>query len=131
MKTILLFLAVFAFLSGFGILGFAKSAIHEIEAFVLYIVSAVLFSGSAIVGAINSLTEKLEKAPPETKLLSSLQPVEKKLNDVEDNGKANSKNKENELLNRENRIIARLQKELNREPTENEIQKAKWDGLES
>jgi hypothetical protein len=46
-------------------------------------------------------------------------------------GKANIKNKENELLDRENRIIARLQKELNRDPTEKEIQKAKWDGLES
>ncbi len=64
MKTLLLVLAVLAFISGFGILGSAKSAIHEIEAFVLYIVSAVLFSGSAIVGAVNRLTDKLEKASP-------------------------------------------------------------------
>ena len=63
MKTILLVLAVLAFLSGLGILGSAKSAIHEIEAFVLYIVSAVLFSGSAIVGAITHLANKLEKTP--------------------------------------------------------------------
>ena len=35
-----------------------------------------------------------------------------------------------DLLSRENRIILRLQKELNRKPTEEEIQKAKWDGLE-
>ncbi|MGY6278391.1 hypothetical protein [Methylomonas sp. MgM2] len=62
MKTLLLVLAVLAFISGLGILGVAKSAIHEIEAYVLYIVSAVLFSGSAIVGAINRLTNKLEKA---------------------------------------------------------------------
>lgn len=64
MKTLLLVLAVLAFISEFGILGSAKSAIHEIGAFVLYIVSVVLFSGSAIVGVVNRLTDKLEKAAP-------------------------------------------------------------------
>jgi hypothetical protein len=71
MKTLLLVLAVLAFISGFGILGVAKSAIHEIEAYVLYIVSAVLFSGSAIVGAINHLTNKLETASTVVKPKSS------------------------------------------------------------
>jgi len=60
MKIVLFVLAILAFLSGFGILASAKSAIHEIEAFVLYIVSAVFFSGSAIVGAINRIGDKLE-----------------------------------------------------------------------
>lgn len=51
--------------------------------------------------------------------------------DVQANYEAESINKEeNELLSRENKIIIRLQKQLNREPTEKEIQKAKWDGLE-
>lgn len=60
MKIVLFVLAILAFLSGFGILASAKSAIHEIEAFVLYIVSAVFFSGSAIVGAVNRIGDKLE-----------------------------------------------------------------------
>jgi cytochrome c oxidase assembly factor CtaG len=70
MKIFLFVLAILAFLSGFGILSSAKSAIHEIEAFVLYIVSAVFFSGAAIVGAVNRLTEKFEASPPN--LLASL-----------------------------------------------------------
>jgi len=61
MKIFLLVLAVLAFLYGFDILGSAKSAIHEIEAFVLYVVSAVLFSATAIVGAINRIYENLGK----------------------------------------------------------------------
>lgn len=63
MKIILYVLAVLAFLAGFAILGSAKSAIHEIEAFVLYIVSAVLFSGAAIVGSLNRIEEKLATKP--------------------------------------------------------------------
>jgi hypothetical protein len=63
MRLFLFLLAVLALLSGFGILSSAKSAIHEIEAFVLYIVSAVFFSGAAIVGAINRLAKKIEANP--------------------------------------------------------------------
>lgn len=60
MKIILMILAILSFLAGFGIFSSANSAIHEIEAFVLFIVSAVLFSGSAIVSAINNVGEKLD-----------------------------------------------------------------------
>lgn len=60
MKVVLFVLSVLAFLAGFAILQGSKSAIHEIEAFVLYIVSAVLFSGAAIVGAINRVAEKVD-----------------------------------------------------------------------
>ena len=55
MKFLLLILAILSFLAGLIILGSAKSAIHEIEGFVLFIVSSVLLSGFAIVGAVNSL----------------------------------------------------------------------------
>lgn len=61
MKTTLLVFSFMAFLAGLIILGSAKSAIHEIEGFVLYVVSAVFFSGAAIVGAINKIAEKPEK----------------------------------------------------------------------
>jgi len=64
MKVVLFVLSVLAFLAGFGILQGSKSAIHEIEAFVLYIVSAVLFSGAAIVGAINRVAEKVDATKP-------------------------------------------------------------------
>jgi len=40
----------------------AESSIHEIEALVLFIVSAILFSGYTIVSAINLLSSKIEKS---------------------------------------------------------------------
>lgn len=64
MKVVLFVLSVLAFLAGFGILQGSNSAIHEIEAFVLYIVSAVLFSGAAIVGAINRVAERVDATKP-------------------------------------------------------------------
>ncbi len=62
MRLILFLLAVVAFLAGFGILAVAKSAVHEIEGFVLYIVAAVLFSGAAIVDALMHLPKRLVQA---------------------------------------------------------------------
>ena len=54
--TVLLFiLASVAFLAGGAILGGAKSAIHEIEAFTLFLISAVFISGAGIVEAVNQL----------------------------------------------------------------------------
>lgn len=58
MKIFLLILSVLAFVAGFGIVASANGAIHEIEGFVLFIVSAVLLSGSAIIGAIGSLNNQ-------------------------------------------------------------------------
>jgi len=66
MKFILFVLSVLAFLAGFIILVSAKSAIHEIEGFVLYIVSAVLFSGAAVVDAINQFAKKVDATTPES-----------------------------------------------------------------
>lgn len=59
MRVILFILAILAFLAGFGILVAAKSAVHEIEAFVVYVVAAVLLSGAAIVDAILNLPKRL------------------------------------------------------------------------
>ncbi len=47
-------------MAGTGILLAAKSAIHEIEAFVLFLIAAVLLIGAAIVEAINAARAKLE-----------------------------------------------------------------------
>lgn len=62
MKISLLILSILAFIMGFGIFSQAQSAVHEIEAFVLFAVSAILFSGYAIVSAISLLSNKIEKS---------------------------------------------------------------------
>ena len=60
MKIYLLILSILALLSGVIVLAVANSTVHEIEAFVLYIISAILMTGYAIVNAIHRLTEQLE-----------------------------------------------------------------------
>ena len=60
MRVILFLLSVLAFLAGSGVLVGAESAIHEIEAFMLYLISAVFLSGAAVVEAINAARKKLE-----------------------------------------------------------------------
>ena len=68
MRFLLFVLAVLAFLAGGGILAGARSAIHEIEAFVLFLIGAVFISGAGIVDAINALRKDMrspdKKAPP-------------------------------------------------------------------
>ena len=60
MKVFLFILAVLAALAGAGTLVSAKSAIHEIEAFILFLVGAVCLSGAAIVEAVSSLRVEVE-----------------------------------------------------------------------
>ncbi len=67
MKILLFLSSVLAFLAGLGILVASKSAIHEIEGFVLFIVSAVLFSGAVIVEAIERLGKKFKGSEPTAK----------------------------------------------------------------
>ena len=52
MRFILFLLAVLSLLAGIAIFSQAKSAIHEIEGFVVLLISAVLLSGAAIVDSI-------------------------------------------------------------------------------
>lgn len=61
MRVILFILAILALLAGFGILAGAKSAIHEIEGFVLFTIAAVLFSGACILDAILQLAKRINK----------------------------------------------------------------------
>jgi len=58
MKILLFILAILAFLSGAGILASAKSAIHEIEAFILFLISAVFISGAGVVEAVEALEDR-------------------------------------------------------------------------
>jgi hypothetical protein len=54
MKFVLVSLSFLATIVGFLILGNAGSAIHEIEAFIVFLIAAVLFSGGAIVWTIDA-----------------------------------------------------------------------------
>jgi hypothetical protein len=47
--------SILSFFAGSAILRVATSAIHEIEAYILYLISAVCFSGACIVKAIDGL----------------------------------------------------------------------------
>lgn len=60
MRWILVALAILAFLSGITVFAAAKSAIHEIEASILLVIAAVLFSGAAIVDAIHTMRRRFE-----------------------------------------------------------------------
>jgi hypothetical protein len=53
MHVVLVILCLLAFLVGSLILVSAKSAVREIEGFLLFLISAVLLIGAAIVEAIN------------------------------------------------------------------------------
>ena len=60
MRVILFVLAGLAFLAGAGIFSVAESAIHEIEAFMLFLISAVFISGAAVVEAIIMISKKID-----------------------------------------------------------------------
>ena len=73
MRVILFILSIVAFLAGVGILAAAQSAIHEIEGFVLFLISAVFIDGAAIVEAVSSMSKKLEEAAAiHTRLLTAI-----------------------------------------------------------
>ena len=59
MPKILFILSGIAFFIGFAILVSAESAVHEIEAFVLFIIGAIFFTGAAIFCALKSIEEKI------------------------------------------------------------------------
>ena len=59
MRIILFFGAIAAILFGFMMLVAAKSAIHEIEAFILFLIGAVCLSGAGIIDAMYAMQKKL------------------------------------------------------------------------
>ena len=58
MKSLLFLLSALAFLGGAAILANAASAIHEIEAFILFLIFAVFLSGAGIIEAISKFKSK-------------------------------------------------------------------------
>jgi len=59
MRVLLFLLAVLALLAGAGILAAAQSAIHEIEAFILFLIGSVFISGASVVEAVNLLRKEV------------------------------------------------------------------------
>jgi hypothetical protein len=58
MSIVLLIFSVLSFFAGILVFGAAKSAIHEIEASQLFLISAVLFTGALIGEAISKLLKQ-------------------------------------------------------------------------
>lgn len=63
MKYVLIVIGALMIFSGFGILSSAKSAIHEIEAFIMFLIASVLISSASIIMAI----EKKQKSEDSVK----------------------------------------------------------------
>lgn len=55
MRVLLAVLAVLAVLSGLGVLTGAKSAVHEIEGFILFLIGAVCLTGAGIIESVSRL----------------------------------------------------------------------------
>jgi len=62
MKYLLFISAILGFLAGIAILAGAKSAVHEIEGFILFLLSAVCMSGAGIIEAVNRLRTEVLSA---------------------------------------------------------------------
>ena len=63
MKYVLIVFGALMIFSGFGILSSAKSAIHEVEAFIMFLIASVLISSASIIMAI----EKKQKSEDSVK----------------------------------------------------------------
>lgn len=57
MNVLLYIFGALAVVSGFFISLLAKTSIHEIQAYILYLVGAVLFSGAIITSALHELLD--------------------------------------------------------------------------
>lgn len=67
MRWLLLALSGLAFVMGGAVLLVAESAIHEIEAFILFVCAAVLLAGAATVSAIHHMTKRLPQQAAKSK----------------------------------------------------------------
>jgi uncharacterized membrane protein HdeD (DUF308 family) len=64
MKWFLVVVGVLAILFGLAVFANARSAVHEIEAMIAFVVFAVCFSGAGVISAVESLRPKPVPAPP-------------------------------------------------------------------
>lgn len=66
MRFVFAALGVVCFLWGFVLAGLAKSAIHEIQAYVMYLIAAVLWVGAAVIQAVGRLAKTLRSIESNT-----------------------------------------------------------------
>ena len=66
MRIFLFLLSSLSFLAGFGTFATSKSAIHEIEALLLFLISTVFFVGAAVIEAIVRARNTVETITPST-----------------------------------------------------------------
>lgn len=64
MKIVLFVVSALVAVSAFGTSIFASNAVHQIYGAVLWLIAALLFTGSAIVGAIHQAADKVVKNLP-------------------------------------------------------------------
>lgn len=67
MKLVLQIITVISILAGLAIFSSANSAIHEIEGFLLFLISAVFLSAIAIISTIEKAANKLRKNNSDSK----------------------------------------------------------------
>jgi len=67
MRNVLAVISILSFLAGAGILSESKTAIHEIEGFLLFLISASTLSGAGIIEAIQRATATMKAIQPVTK----------------------------------------------------------------
>lgn len=60
-RTFFIF-GVLVFLFGFAILSGSKSAVHEIEAFILFLIGVVMVATFIVTSAVNNASSRLESA---------------------------------------------------------------------
>lgn len=103
MAYLLFLLSVLAFLAGFAIMVSAKSALHEIEAFVLFIVCAVFLIGSAIVDVLKGIEKKIVSK-------SELELISNQSKASSDNSEKSSSSPDSEVLEHEFKINKPIQR---------------------
>lgn len=60
MRALLFILGAVTFLGGIGVLAQGHNPLQEIEAFIVLLISAVLVSGAALLGALDIVSKKLD-----------------------------------------------------------------------
>lgn len=78
MVILLFLLSLLALVVGIAILSSAKSAIHEIEAFLLFIIASLLFVGAAIIETIRTAAKQWTTGAGRTSTPDAQQESERK-----------------------------------------------------
>lgn len=73
-SIILFLLSVLAFIGGCSVIGTAKTSIHEIQSFLLFLISAVFLVGFGITAALSELRETMKRTGEPARTAEPLMP---------------------------------------------------------